>query len=254
MAGTSSNVCKYFASSSGQGCQFGAMCNFSHDLSAGQGVVPMVPEQPRGPHGNTEGQHRRPQRPCRYFRGGFCKDGSRCKFSHDLPAAAPVPIQIRQQSQKQRQRQSLCKFFNSINGCRHGDNCRFLHESAKGTKEPSKEPSGETTGPTHGEFSSSVSNTNSRPGEAKTTTASKTNTRIPSQRNRSFMESDLSEMNESEQQKSRDTEIEVLKKRYPQAKELAPKKGTAGYQIAFKPTDPDWVRNCFLCFTYQLTY
>ena len=42
MASSSNDqVCKYFASSSGEGCKYGEMCKFSHDVTSGQvnGVV-----------------------------------------------------------------------------------------------------------------------------------------------------------------------------------------------------------------------
>lgn len=49
---------------------------------------------------------------CRFFRGGFCKNGNNCAASHDAADSARVPI--------------ACKFY-SRGCCGKGDNCAFLH-------------------------------------------------------------------------------------------------------------------------------
>ncbi|KAJ7987972.1 hypothetical protein DPEC_G00318800 [Dallia pectoralis] len=50
---------------------------------------------------------------CRYFMHGLCKEGTNCRYSHDLNTSQPSTAMI-------------CKFFQKGN-CMFGDRCRFEH-------------------------------------------------------------------------------------------------------------------------------
>uniref|UniRef100_A0A6Q2YQ97 RING-type E3 ubiquitin transferase n=1 Tax=Esox lucius TaxID=8010 RepID=A0A6Q2YQ97_ESOLU len=61
---------------------------------------------------------------CRYFMHGLCKEGTNCRYSHDLNTSQPSTAMI-------------CKFFQKGN-CMFGDRCRFEHskEDLPGPKLP----------------------------------------------------------------------------------------------------------------------
>ncbi|KAL0964927.1 hypothetical protein UPYG_G00274550 [Umbra pygmaea] len=60
---------------------------------------------------------------CRYFMHGLCKEGSNCRYSHDLNTSQPATAMI-------------CKFFQKGN-CMFGDRCRYEHsEELPGPKLP----------------------------------------------------------------------------------------------------------------------
>ncbi|XP_061085616.1 probable E3 ubiquitin-protein ligase makorin-1 [Conger conger] len=57
---------------------------------------------------------------CRYFMHGVCKEGSNCRYSHDLSSSKPTMI---------------CKYFQR-GCCSYGDRCRYEHTKPAKPEEP----------------------------------------------------------------------------------------------------------------------
>ncbi|KAG5830732.1 hypothetical protein ANANG_G00313730 [Anguilla anguilla] len=57
---------------------------------------------------------------CRYFMHGVCKEGSNCRYSHDLSSSKPTMI---------------CRYFQR-GCCAYGDRCRYEHTKPAKPEEP----------------------------------------------------------------------------------------------------------------------
>lgn len=81
--------CKFFAQGK---CAFGERCKFSHEIgSGGGGSNPSPFCNPVGQPSNAFGGNGSNKQPCKFFANGTCRNGDRCKFSHELPTGSSNP-------------------------------------------------------------------------------------------------------------------------------------------------------------------
>ncbi|KAK1948237.1 Uncharacterized protein P3T76_000527 [Phytophthora citrophthora] len=134
------------------------------DLEVQQGDNETITEEPKADDAAVSSEkkpkRRRGQRPCRFFARGNCRDGEKCKFSHNAnkvkmeggdensgvtdkdavreadPAQPPETEPATEPKKKKKLRLRKCKFF-AQNKCRDGDKCKFSHE-VKNTGENAK--------------------------------------------------------------------------------------------------------------------
>lgn len=112
--------------------------NFTPTDSQPNGGWPDYNESPIPPHRNLE------VRSCRYYENGYCRQGDRCQFGHEVDVK-----NIRDDQQNGRSTwhnndyvAPPCKYFNEGN-CKKGDKCNFLHDKAN-TEEERADGWGET--------------------------------------------------------------------------------------------------------------
>lgn len=264
-------VCPFFASD--EGCKFGAACNFSHEQVVRDSYQREFPEvsatgsqaavghttrrhnrdnrQDGGYNSNQHNPQRRQNlRPCRFFLSGHCSKGDDCTFFHEHEGYEPQPSVKSLRKQRSARRPTVqCKYFSSPSGCRHGDACTFLHEGPVGEKlAPKVCPYFMGKGCMKQEQCQLLHpmGADGKPDEKLAVELGfvPRNAQKAKAGAKSAPETPAVNMTEETQKKQRTTELEMLKKRYPQAVE-AENSGECGqsFRVTFIPTDPDWVSN-----------
>ena len=267
------SVCITFAS--GQQCPFEDRCRFLHNLTGHTvherklsnnspqeqslsqlDTTPAFAQQHNEGSGNTETRRLVRQRPCRFFLSGHCRNGEGCAFLHP-----EKPKQSRTRSA------APCRHFNSTDGCRFGDNCKFAHVKdvnsvAIQASNPQKKRVCRYFISTGCMFREKCTFHHPREGVAKAGTqipeveaavaegfapgsevVRATPKPRPAPMKRPQSEFTLKSLNDEEIEELRQGEVVYLKKRYPKT-ETVPQQKTKeeSYKIRFVPSDPDWVR------------
>lgn len=198
---------------------------------------------------------------CKYFsKYGTCRYSARCKFRHEkdkpprLPtdddssrelaetrdeddqieaAAKPVGVPVQKKDGRQRRRPRLCRYYKAGH-CTMGNKCRFWHPKDVL----------DLDAPENGNFVDVAR-------QETVTGTEQAGESVPAKKQpgrRVFSRPDkykLEALADGELAKLRETEIEQIKKRYPNGQGEA--LGTRyGFQFILMPSDPDWVRTILL--------
>lgn len=216
-------------------CHFGNNCRFQHDSTTLTKVTNSAEV------GNQNRTDKKSEKTCFLFsKSGNCRFGEKCKFLHlvgpkdtnndeslevvtesvDQPSVEK-PGEEAKDPPKGKKKPRICRFFKQ-GSCKKGAACNFRHPERKHDDQKEEEGPLATQG-----------------GNQDEDGAEKPTPQKPRMQIQTFLR--LSELTDEDLPRLRQTEIQQLKKRFPDALEMENEGDPSIYRVVVHPTDPDWV-------------